>query len=532
MTGLGGPSPSLSLVAVENDGTPLSESPQRCGVFGVSPGEGHPISQDGSKIFFESEWQQNEECGQSIFARVDGSSTVQLNTPSNAECTTSACVHSRGEPAGETGSSANGSEFFFTSGQQLTNNATQGEPGPEDEHRGSEAECKQVKLTNGCNLYEYDFERPAGHNLIDITAEKDSSGLGPQVHDVVQVSPDGSHIYFTAGGVLTGEPNGLGETPVAGAENLYGYDTVTGTTKFIATVCSTFAENHGKIPPDPQCPGVSGEASADESIFSIEFSRLAQHSDVTPDGRFLVFASYARLTPDDTNKARDVYRYDFQTGSLIRLSTGHDGEDGNGNGGGQDANVAPPGGLLKGPESSVISDNGETVAFTTARALQGTDSSGNQEIYGWHQGEVSLISGGEDPIESRSPFVTPSGRDIFFSTTQGLLPQDKDHITDAYDARVDGGFPPPQAAPPICEGAEACHGAPGSEPSVPTLGTETFVGHSNPKEERTTKCKKGYVRKHRKCVKKHINRTKAHRKSHKPHRKSHKRVNHLRGGGK
>ena len=555
LTGLGGASPSLHLVSIETNGTPITEAPEvaSCG-FGsgrVSTlGEGNsPISSDGSKIFFETSQKTNGGgCNVAFLARVNGTSTELLTDPSvNDECTTTACLNSPGEPAGATTVSADGSKFFFESAQQLTNNATEIDSAPRedpirhrivtDSHGESETMCKEVewqtlRRVNGCNLYEYDFNRPAGHNLVDITAERDMSGFGPQVHDVIRVSPDGSHIYFVSGGVLTSQPNALGQAAVGSAENVYGYDTTTGDLKFVAQVCSHRAEVPGGssgpfgeiisgVPPDPKCLG-TGE---DESTQSIEFSRLRYHSDVTPDGRYLVFASYAQLTPDDTNLGRDIYRYDFQTGSLVRISVGHEGEDENGNGGGgKDADVSSIEGLLKGPANHVISSDGQTIAFTTARPLQSTDVSENPEAYEWHQGEVTLISGGEEPIEVGMPSVTPSGRDIFFNTTQGLLPQDNDHAKDAYDARSGGGFPPPQAPPPVCEGNETCHGLATAEPSAPTLGTETFRGPPTVVEKPTAKCKKGFTKRHGKCVKK----SKRHQ-----HHKSHKRgASHRRGGGK
>ncbi len=114
-----------------------------------------------------------------------------------------------------------------------------------------------------------------------------------------------------------------------------------------------------------------------------------------------------------------------------------------------------------------------------------------------------LISGGEDPIGSHSPYVTPSGQDIFFSTTQGLLPQDNDHVTDAYDARVDGGFPPPPAPPPVCEGGEACHGPPAPDPPPrPWVPNRSSSPQCRVKSCRALSAGKRFVHKRGKCVKK------------------------------
>jgi hypothetical protein len=527
LVGLGGPSPFLRLESVDNSGAPLTEG---AGCDGDE--EAFGISNDGLKVFFTGRTKLDGVCQGSLFMRLNGTTTINVTNPTpNEACTTSACRGSDTFGALVAGHSDSGSKFYFESPRQFTDDASPFDTRPAQPNYpikqfDNETICKET-LAGGCNLYEYDFNRPSGHKLAAVSIG-DSSGRGPQVHDFVQVSEDGSHIYFVAGGVLTGEPNGLGQLPTPRGANLYGYDATSGTTKFIGTVCNPYGESHsdsdrgafgeviGGIPPNPLCPG-PGE---DENTLSLEFSRLAGHSAVSHDGRFLVFASYAQLTPDDTNEARDVYRYDFQTGSIVRLSVGHDGEDNNGNGGGQNANVTAGGnGFLTGPVGNSISDDGQTVIFTTARALQSTHTSGDTEVYEWHQGEVSLISGGGDSIEAKAVTVTPSGRDIFFNTSQGLLPQDNDHVYDAYDARVDGGFPPAQAPPPICEGAEACHGAGAAGPAAPILGTETFVGSSNPKETPSPTCKKSFVEKHGKCVKK-------------KHQKKHRRAGHKHGGAK
>jgi hypothetical protein len=53
--------------------------------------------------------------------------------------------------------------------------------------------------------------------------------------------------------------------------------------------------------------------------------------------------------------------------------------------------------------------------------------------------------------------ISPDGSDIFFDTTQGLVPQDTDGAPDVYDARVDGGFPPEPGPIQPCSG-DACQG--------------------------------------------------------------------------
>ena len=81
--------------------------------------------------------------------------------------------------------------MFFTSRVELTNDA---DTGPED---------------NAANLYEYDFEKPEGERLSDLTVDTvDPDGAG--VLGLVTASEDGSYVYFVAEGELTSEKNSEG----------------------------------------------------------------------------------------------------------------------------------------------------------------------------------------------------------------------------------------------------------------------------------------------------------------------------------
>ena len=50
----------------------------------------------------------------------------------------------------------------------------------------------------------------------------------------------------------------------------------------------------------------------------------------TPDGRYVVFTTASQLLDTDTDTARDVYRYDAETGELTRISINLFGVAGNG----------------------------------------------------------------------------------------------------------------------------------------------------------------------------------------------------------
>ena len=57
------------------------------------------------------------------------------------------------------------------------------------------------------------------------------------------------------------------------------------------------------------------------------------------------------------------------------------------------------------------------------------------------RGCLSLISSGQDASDSEFIDADRDGSDVFIRTSESLLPQDPG-LTDVYDARIGGGFPP------------------------------------------------------------------------------------------
>jgi len=408
--------------------------------------------------------------------------TVPVSNPTKSEC--NACYPANGpaQPAAFEGASADGSKVFFTTEQKLLNN---------DATR---------------NLYEYDFNRPEGENLVLLSPD----AAGAQVKGIVRSSPDGSHVYFVADGVLTGEEqNEHGEKAVAGQSNLYGYDTVTGETKFVATA----APSSGTI-----VPHLAEEEGEPKRWHSLDGQRPAQ---TTPDGRYLVFSGQLS-TAGDTNTAGcpgscplAVYRYDFQTGALEWVSRPAPGFPARNEGkialiaplpGAQDGAQAhiddwnraisgcPPKGLRSEAEEAEFSCpegryDGEYIIFVSEEHLQGNAVNDAPKLYEWHEGEVHMISDGRAPdgIEPEEGSIFPgaaqqpvamsaSGSDIFFITGTALVGQDTDSLHDVYDAHIGGGFPAPPA--PACSG-EGCQAPPTGHEPFPLAASSLFSGGVN-----------------------------------------------------
>jgi hypothetical protein len=393
-----------------------------------------------------------------LFVRVDGERTLTVSAPLAGDCTEEPCkaaAEAMPKDAVFQGASENGSKVFFTTMQPLVNEdgdtgndlymATIGCPGAAGEACGSAP--REVT-----SLVQVSHDPHAGQ----------SAEVAPQV---VALSPDGSRVYFVAAGVLS-EGEGGGAAPVQGAENLYVYDTRTGKPAFVLDLCSG-PERSGSVS-DSQCPGdlEAGVAMRNDSQLWAPTLSENHEAQTTPDGRFLVFSSYGQLIstgPErDADTARDVYRYDAQTGRLQRVSIGESGFDANGNNSAFDASIPATfftGSLQQQYElgSRAISEDGSTITFSTSEPLSPAAINGRQDVYVWHEGRVAMISSGSATEPDGVVGITPSGHDVFFATVAGLVPGDTDGLLDIYDARVSGGFPPPPAAPEECSG-DACQG--------------------------------------------------------------------------
>jgi hypothetical protein len=417
-----------------------------------------------------------------LYARIGGARTVLVSGRDPAGCTTPACTGSGAGDARFEGASADGARVFFTSTQQLTDQASQ-DPNKADTALPAGG-CLGTTGANGCNLYELEDVGGANQRLADVSAG-DSSGDGPRVQGAMAISADASHGYFIAKGVLSSAANAEGEHAGNGAENLYAYE-------------------RDAARPAGQIAFVARLASADEE----QWSEGIGIANVTPDGRFLVFTSHRGLTADATRAEgpAQVYEYDAQTEELVRLSKGQEGFNNNGNSGIADASILPARRAFatrSGPArpDPTMSHDGSYVFFQSPAALtpkalddvQIAESGGRpvyaQNIYEYHAGEVYLISDGKDAsATTRQSSVEllgsdASGANVFFTTADRLVAQDTDTQRDFYDARIctatDPCVPAPAEEAPVCEEAQACHGLPTASPPASSPASFTLAGAGN-----------------------------------------------------
>jgi hypothetical protein len=441
----------------------------------------HAVSEDGSKAF----WTYGGKFGAAekpLFARIDGSQTIELD----------AKAPGTPGPSGKgvfRAATADGSRAFFTAPGRLTSTA--------------KAEGQ---------LYLYDFEKPEGERLSDLTP----GTVSPEILGVIGASEAGDYLYFVAAGVLTGEQEGpTGQKAVKGAANLYLWREGEAP-RFIAR-------------------GVS--PSSFTSVPEVLSSRL------TPDGHGLAFLAEGtqalsgydnRIFPgagcaliaagrDDFQEpsppqCTEAYLYDADADTLVCASCNPSGSRPHGP-------TTLPGWAnpFEGPH--YLSADGDKLFFESWDALSAADQNEKRDVYEFERagsgscdsanpafvvasdGCLFLISTGRSDHNSYFVDASGSGRDAFFSTRSKLVGWDSNENYDVYDAREGGGFPEPPPIPEICEG-EGCKPARAAPPApVGSAGSAGFKGSGNqppakprcPKGKRLTRGKAGKSR----CVKAH-----------------------------
>jgi DNA-binding beta-propeller fold protein YncE len=317
----------------------------------------------------------------------------------------------------------------------------------------------------------------------------------------VQVSADGTAAYFASPSVLTpsvltAEPNPYGAEPQAGEQNLY--LSREGQLSFVATVTDRDVEGElsaGAVPFD-------GLGLWVDSIGAPESGSLANiPARTTPDGSILLFKSRAALGNYDPAGFAQIYRYDSLAGELHCLSCNPTGVAASADASLQVEEIVDPSQLFdRHAWLQNLSPDGDRAFFQSREALVAADTDGLQDVYQWEgegvgscarpKGCLYLISSGESGHDEYLWAVSQSGNDVFFLSSDLLAPAfDPDETPSIYDARVEGGFPPPQAPAGECLG-EACQPA-AVAPNDPTPASSAFEGAGNVKQTTRPRCPKG-----------------------------------------
>jgi hypothetical protein len=349
----------------------------------------------------------------------------------------------------------------------------------------------------------------SGGGLVPIDLLPPSAGGGA----VFQVaSADGRFTFYTEGGRLyrydAASEAAADLTPAAGVAGVLGASAA-GDTVYFQDGSGLRRWHDGAT--------TTIAAGADATLPS-DYPPATATTRLTGDGAVLAFLSAAPVGEFDNRDAEtglpdtEVYVYDAGTGSLLCASCNPTGERPAGS-------ASIPGALVNGTTTAyrprALSADGRRLFFDSEDALAAGDTDSRPDVYQWEaRGEgscaeapgcVSLISGGRGEGGS---FLDASsdGSDAFFLTGDSLVGSDPGSI-DAYDARVGGGLPEPEAPIP-CKG-DACQPLP-SPPEDPTAGT-SIEGPANPPPHYAKERKRGHGHKH------HHRRHRKHRHAHRGH---------------
>jgi hypothetical protein len=328
-------------------------------------------------------------------------------------------------------------------------------------------EGERVFFVKSEQLYEYNVENG---ETIDLTPSPSADLRG-----LVGASENGEYVYFVAGGeklasgatarmcvvaTLSGPPEEEQEAreeeegvlPLRRGCNLYVYHD--GVLRFIAALSAR-----------DNSPKQIAVATTEQFVADWAVTASQRTSEVSPDGQYTAFGSHVSLT-GVRNSGPEIFVYNFGTGELSCVSCSPNGVS---NGG---ATAPPLADAYGSQRQRYVLDDGR-VFFTTKAALTAQDTNGQDNVYEWENGEIHLISSGTSDKPSIFADASVNGSDAFFTTSQALVPEDKDEVIDVYDARELGGFPVTAVSP--CTTLDGCLG---SSPTPPGLAAPVSVSLS------------------------------------------------------
>ncbi len=386
----------------------------------------HAVSADGSRIVFEHSGEQ--------YARVN---TEQPQGGEACEDAAGACTI------------------------KLSNGSAQ--------YQGANSEDTEIFYTENEDLYEYSL--PAGQVAGHATALTHGGG----VQGVVQISENGSYVYFAATGALRGSHgealrNGEGQEPEAGEPNLY--LSREGHLAFVVTLSSGDAADWRNGPDADTTALAAGPGGGARLAFVSEDSLTGYDNQQAQPGE--CEANPLRNGEYENGKCREVYLFDAETGTLACASCDPTG-------------ARPVGGAELGAARESLGDyrphellEDGAVFFDSDDALVPHASDDLENVYEYEDSRVYAISNVAGGHESFFLDASPDGQNVFFATADDLVGQDTSNNIMVYDARVGGGFPAP-APGTQCDNGDSCKPPASAQPGVfaPT-GSATFNGPGNP----------------------------------------------------
>ncbi len=277
---------------------------------------------------------------------------------------------------------------------------------------------------------------------------------------------------------------------------------------------------------DPNNPGVINEKNlyvyrhgAVHYVATLDDKTSIDRIQISPDGSHAAFLTAARLTSYDNQGWREMYTYNAETGVVRCASCLPDGEPPQVLRPPEESGLAqfeidperaePSKDVMASQSGRFMADDGRVV-FATSDALVDGDTNGLVDVYEFVGGRPQLISNGTahaDLLPGNHFYpgeytgveaISHDGVDIFFSTYDTLAPDEdfNGQFMKFYDARTNGGFPPPPAHLP-CVAADECHGVENPSPGTSQIRTDAPLQSNHGSKRKAAKHKKRHKKRRR-----------------------------------
>lgn len=402
---------STSVISKLPDGDPIGGGPGP--ISFPAEGSGDPaqsapgVSENGSRIVMS--------VAGVLYMRINDAATEEISS---------------GKPVQYAGMTADGSEVFFTSAEQLT----------AADHDTSTDLYMWTESTGSSTLISTGLEGTGNTDSCDAswTERCDIQVVhGSEATDSAIASQSGA-VYFYSPEQL------IPDRGITNQPNVYEYED--GQLRYVTT---------------------------------LESGQLMQRVQVSPSGAHMAFLTSSRVTSYNNAGFREMYSYLPSSGSVRCVSCNPDGQ--------------PPTANVKASSDGIFMTNDGRTFFSTTDGLVPQDTDAGVDVYEYVAGRPQLITTGTFSVDKRYTNkaeligVSADGINVIFSTPASLVGQDKNGpFLKIYDARTDGGFPyvPPPAP---CTSADECVGPSSSQPEGFPAGTVANLGESGNETARRSK---------------------------------------------